>query len=243
MAALFINSPNRNGFACGGSLINQKVVVTAAHCIQDKRASQPYKAEEATFHLGRHNFENLNEPNFVLSGVSQLIMHPDWDIYDSHFDADIAIAVLVKTISFNKFIKPICLWTSTSSFEDIIGLKATVAGWGKTEWSAVSTTHPNWADIPVVSEVKCLRSNSVFNSVTSERTFCAGDRDGVTSPCSGDSGGGLIVKSGTKWFLRGIVSAGIRDDETQSCDLKSYSVFTDVTKFTNWIQQQISTYS
>lgn len=84
--------------------------------------------------------------------------------------------------------KPICLWTSTSSYDDLIGKKGVVAGWGKTEFDAVSTAQPNWASLPVVSESTCLRSNDAFSALTSSRTFCAGDRNGKTGPCLGDSG-------------------------------------------------------
>lgn len=147
------------------------------------------KASEATFFIGKHNLETFNsDRNHIISSVTQFIIHPQWKPEDDRYDADIAIAVLTRTVTFSKFIKPICLWTATTSYADLVGRKGIVAGWGKTEFQAASTAQPKWAEIPVVNELTCLRSNVAFSSLTSDRTFCAGLRNGSTGPCSGDSG-------------------------------------------------------
>lgn len=57
------------------------------------------------------------------------------------------------------------------------------------------------------------------------------------------AGGGFVVKSNNKWFLRGIVSSALYDAEQATCDTKNYAVFTDTTKFTNWIQGHIAEYA
>lgn len=133
--------------------------------------------------------ETTGEQNFIQSGVSQLIMHPEWNSNDNRYDADIAIAVLVRTLDFKtKFIKPICLWTRTSSYEDMIGNQLTVAGWGKTEFSSAFSSKPKWVKVPVVSESMCLRSNRELPAITSDRTFCAGDIANKVGACNGDSG-------------------------------------------------------
>jgi hypothetical protein len=118
----------------------------------------------------------------------QFVIHPDWSYGSDQYDADIAIAILTRTITFSKFVKPICIWTSTTSHDDLIGRKGIVAGWGKTEFNAVSTDTPKWTEIPVVKMIDCLRSHPSFGTLTSDRTFCAGNRQGNTGPCNGDSG-------------------------------------------------------
>lgn len=221
--------------------MSTKIIVTAAHCVQNKRDEQPKKAEEATFHIGKQDINNLNERFFIQSGVSQLLVHPEWDPNDLHYDADIAVAVLQRTIEFNKFIQPICLWTATSSYEDMIGQNGIVAGWGKTEFDAISTTNPMYGKLPVVSNDDCLRSNNVFSSLTSKRTFCAGNK-GKSGPCNGDSGGGFIMQNDNKWYLRGIVSSSLLNRETSLCDLENYAVYTDLTYYNSWIQGYMNTY-
>lgn len=225
------------------------------------------KAEDATFYIGKHNLEKFNgEQNYVVSGVSQFIIHPDWNYNDDRYDADITLAILIKVVDFNPFVKPICLWTLTQSYDDIDGEQGIVAGWGKTDFKAISTEHPIWTKVRVVDTLTCIRSNDAFNQLTSDRTFCGGKRNGTSGPCTGDSGkleidakshscsrclpshfyigGGFVVQSrqSNKWYLRGIVSSSLYDEILSSCDVKNYAVFTDVAKHTRWIEEYVQTY-
>jgi secreted trypsin-like serine protease len=261
LAAYYHNGVSDNGFICGGSLISSKLVITAAHCVHFKNELAK-KAEEATFYLGKHNIDSLSEQYNVISSVVQFVIHPDWDSNDDKYDADIAIAVLTRTVSFNKFIIPICLWTSTSNADDLVGKTGVIAGWGKAEMDAVTSPMPKWADLQVVDLLTCIRSNDAFNKLTSDRTFCAGNKVEGSGPCNGDSGikndgklletflsfvetfsgGGFVVKVNDKWYLRGIISSSLVDLAQSTCDTKSYAVFTDVSKFTQWIHGFVQTY-
>lgn len=107
-------------------------------------------------------------------------------------------------------------------------------GWGKDETGVDYVQEPRQLQIPIVSQEECLRSDERFFRITSNRTFCAGDNSG-SSPCTGDSGGGFILKRNGKWTLRGIVSVALLDSQKQSCDMNSYVVFSDVAKFKSWI--------
>lgn len=243
LAAYIHNGETESGFICGGSLISQRLVITAAHCIHNKYEplSNRRKPEEATFFFGKHNIESLTEDrNYIQSGASEFHLHQDWKTDDNRFDADIAVVVLSRRIPFNKFIKPICLWTSTSSYEDIVDRQGIISGWGKTEFDSISTAMPRWTKLPVVSNENCIRSHPIFSTLTSDRTFCAGIKNSITGPCNGDSGSGFITQVNNKFYLRGIVSSSLYNHVQQSCDTKNYAVFTDVTKYTAWIQSFMS---
>lgn len=90
-----------------------------------------------------------------------------------------------------------------------------MVGWGKTEMDAISPSQRHNQNGPervtVVSESTCLRSDKIFRDLTSARTFCAGDKTGQMNPCNGDSGGGFIVESENRWYLRFIISASFLD--------------------------------
>lgn len=188
------------GFICGGSLISRKLVVTAAHCIQRKGDyyEDRIKAEEILFHFGNRNLSTLdNEEGYVFSAVRDIFIHPDWSYQTQEYDADISIAVLTRTIVFNKFVKPICIWTATNSFKDLIEVAGvTTGGLSGDENKQPTTARLKWAKIPVVSTETCLRSHSLFRSLTSERNFCAGESllrisrvySISSSLCTGDSG-------------------------------------------------------
>lgn len=61
--------------------------------------------------------------------------------------------------------------------------------------------------------------------------------------CTGDSGGGLIIKKDSKWFLRGIVSFGIskRNELDEAvCDEKYPSLYADLANSVDWIMDQLA---
>jgi secreted trypsin-like serine protease len=52
------------------------------------------------------------------------------------------------------------------------------------------------------------------------------------------SGGGFTLKQGNRWYLRGIVSAGLV--EGHLCDVNSFAVFTDVAQFITWVKREMA---
>lgn len=175
-------------FICGGSLISTKVVVTAAHCVQEKSSSMRRLAKYSTFFIGKHNLDSLFEKDYQTSVASELLTHPEWNPNNGRYLGDIAIAVLANTISFNKYVQPICIWRGSQSSDDIDGKEGIVAGWGKTELNAVSTSKPLYTKIPALTSFKCIQSDNAFNAIVSEKSFCAGLKGSNTGPCNGDSG-------------------------------------------------------
>lgn len=55
-------------------------------------------------------------------------------------------------------------------------------------------------------------------------------------PCHGDSGGGFFVKSGSAWYLQGIISSSLFDRDGK-CDVTHFVVFTDVVKYSAWVDE------
>lgn len=88
-----------------------------------------------------------------------------------------------------------------------------------------------------MSETTCLKSDPAINAASSEKTFCAGGKNGE-GPCQGDSGGGLVLKQDNKWHLRGLVSAA-PSNGFGTCDTNKFVVFTDVAKLLPWIKSKI----
>lgn len=185
LVAYYNNGKDTTGFICGASLISANAIITAAHCIQNKGESRPRRAEQATFYIGKHNLNLLNEPGYVSSGAAQFNVHPNWNPNDNRYDADIAVVILLQSVRFSQYIVPICLWqTTVTSSQDVVDKTGTVVGWGKTEFDSVSTDNPKEIEIPIVDEGVCLRSHEAYSKITSKRTFCAGKKD-RKGPCNG----------------------------------------------------------
>jgi hypothetical protein len=227
LAAMF----RKKDFICGGSIISKRFILTAAHCLKEKGTLDPVVESEYHFVLGVHNVERLDSLAQEIK-VFEFYIHPKWNPRQQKYDGDIALAKLTNAIQYNTNIRPACLPPAKTDYDDIIGKSAYVAGWGKTETGAVSTSVPKLVSVPIVSEATCLRSSETFFHLTSPETFCAGGRNNV-GPCVGDSGGGLMVRENGKYYVRGIVSVSLRGPD--GCDLENFVVFTDVAKYIQWI--------
>nr|CAD7571564.1 unnamed protein product [Timema californicum] len=214
-------------------------IYLAAHCLRYRERVE-LTIETLVVYLGRFNLKKFSEQDAQQVELEQLAIHPDYDSYK--YDADLAVLVMKRSIVYNTFIQPICLWDRSPNLGPIVGKFGTVVGWGRDENGNKVTPKPRMAQIPIVTQEECLRSKNDFVFLTSNRTFCAGSRNG-TGPCNGDSGSGFILPlpdgtgSGKRWYLRGVVSLSLLDSSTWSCDLNQFVVYTDVAKYATWIQQ------
>lgn len=179
--------------------------------------------------FGAYDLNDLFQTGALSSSPAEIFIHPDWNPFNQRYDADIAALVVEDDIPYTKYIRPICLPAAEQSAKE-----GYVTGWGESEDNTkVHENIPKQIKIPIHANEKCFLESGEFAKISSLRTFCGGARDNI-GPCRGDSGGGLFVKTGNVFLLKGIVSASLIN--LGQCDVTNFAIYTNVDKFIDWIQ-------
>ncbi|XP_053671756.1 polyserase-2-like [Anopheles nili] len=231
--ALFHNEGRTFRYECGGTILDQNTVLTAAHCVMTSRGK--IARERLVVQVGRnrlYTFDNRAQEHEAF----ELIVHPEYRV--NEVQHDMALIKLATDITYTNYIQPICLWNRGEDQNSIVGSYGTVIGFGYDESNAPTTTLRE-TSIPVVSTIACIESNrDTYGSVLTSNMFCAGTRQS-RGACNGDSGGGLFFQYDNIWYVRGVVSFTKELGNLRVCDPKEYTVFTDVAKYLSWIEQYL----
>ncbi|XP_064463745.1 proclotting enzyme-like [Ornithodoros turicata] len=233
MTAIYINTGGVNSAACGGALVTPRHVVTAAHCVVVGHRASNLPPSVFTARLGDHNLvrsdDNAQAFDVRVVGVER---HADFE--PRTFKNDIAVLTLEKPVTFNKFVRPVCLpFGDDFGGRDLTGYHGFVTGWGTTAFNGEGSDVLKEAQIRIWDEPKCKTAFKKEVPI-SDVYLCAGDGEGRKDSCQGDSGGPFVLPDNGRFYLIGVVSFGKR------CASVGYpGVYTRVTKFMPWILERI----
>lgn len=219
-------------FRCGASLISDKFLLTAAHCLSPQKPTYARLGVVKLF-----DYDPVDPPVDV--GILETFSHPNYT--GRPLKNDIALLLLNRTIT-EPFLHPACLFTNYTDPDSSTLLS--IAGWGSTDPNDISLS-PILLKANVTTLLRDTCNSTLAQSKSGRRglnelqesQLCALGRneqnENTGDTCTGDSGGPLELVDGRRRYIVGVTSSG------KLCGSRWPGIYTRVSRYLDWIESVV----
>jgi len=208
---------NSDNYMCGGAIISEQHILTAAHCVSDVSNIEV---------LAGSILRNSQE-TWIRASVSEVYIYEEY-LPDNPTDPkgpynDIAVIKLQESFPLDGKV------TGSLKLADMefsSGELCTVTGWGSTREDGSVSNALRYVALKIVDRNTCSRQ---LHKEIRPGEICAGISSGGMDSCSGDSGGPLVCRG----YLAGIVSWG------EGCGRRNKAgVYANIVWYKEWIEKR-----
>jgi trypsin len=208
---------------CGGSIIGDDLILTAAHCMEGVNGDDP----DLLVRVGAHSLSDG-------SGQAMKVVTTYTNQEYPGLSKDLAVLKLESKITD---VNAHAIELADPAFFDAnisAGSAMLVSGWGTLSSGGQMPDKLMEVLVPYVSNEVCNQANA-YNGMVQATEICGGYQQGGKDSCQGDSGGPLVVAQGDKMVQVGVVSWG------EGCaGADKYGVYANVAALRGWIDNAVA---
>ncbi|XP_050720144.1 uncharacterized protein LOC127000445 isoform X2 [Eriocheir sinensis] len=228
MVAIYLRTKTGPKQSCGGAVLSEDVVLTAAHCVVK------YPPSTYILKIGDFNVEEEEEGQQEFR-VSSIAIHPKFD-KGPYLNNDVALLRIKRKngrgIQFGRNVQPLCLVPSRWTYPSL--LNCTVAGWGSLGIALGYSKVLQSALLPILPQSTCQADHVYGPTRLTEGMYCAGYLEGGVDTCQGDSGGPMVCLVEGRHTVVGITSWG------HGCARPNKpGVYTKLTHYLSWLYSNL----